>query len=177
MLTWEVSETGKFTQSGLFSLCSAASTTPHIYSAQQTSFALTPGPHLPDVTGHCHIGSYPSETVGSTRTFPRHIPAETCCYHRSASADLPSCLTRSFSARLLRSHHHFELWLGGLLCCHPSGSHNVPTAASTSRTRREGARGRGAKKYFATDVLGFLWSQVKGPAVSSKDGNINPLFF
>lgn len=85
MLTREVSGTGKFTQLGLFSLCSAASTMPHIYSARQTSFALTPGPHLPDVAGHCRIGSYLLETVGTTRTFPWHIPAETCCYRCSAS--------------------------------------------------------------------------------------------
>jgi len=58
MLTREVSERGKFTQLCLFSLCSAASTMPYIYSAQQTSFTLTPGPHLPDLTGHCRIGSY-----------------------------------------------------------------------------------------------------------------------
>lgn len=148
MLTREVSETGKFTQPALFSPCSAASTAPHIYSAWQTSFALTPGPHLPDVAGHCRIGSYPLETGGTTCTFPWRIPAETCCYHRPANTvaargtDLPLCLTRSFSSRSQKSQHHFKLCLRGLLCCHLSGSRNVPTTARTSWMSPCGRKGQ-----------------------------------
>lgn len=153
MLTREVSEMGKSTQLALFSFCSAASTTPHIYSAQQTIFALTPGPHLPDAASHSCMGGCPLETAGTTRTFPWHIPAETCCYRCSASTtavrgtDLPSFLTCFFCSCLLKPHHLFKLWLGGLLCCHLSGSHNVPTTASTSWSHKVGTRGRGAKSF------------------------------
>lgn len=77
-------------------------------------------------------------------------PAVTACSASSTAArgaDLPSCLTRSFCSCLLKPHQLFELWLGGLLCCHLSGSHNVPTTASTSWSHRAGTRGRGAKRF------------------------------
>jgi len=131
MLTQEVCKTRQFSRPGLFSPCPAASTGHHFYPTQQSSSPLTPpakcSQSLPYHWLSLTTGMDGIEVSGGAQLKPAVINYPGVSTAAGRGTGLLSCLTPSFSSCLPKSHHHFELCIGGLHCHHSGGSHHVLT--------------------------------------------------